>query len=163
MEELSQNTNDQVQFLTFTVGNEEYGIDIMKIREIKGWTQSTRLPNSPTYMCGVINLRGAIIPIFDLRARFEMGNTEADQKNVIIILSVGERIIGILVDTVSDILNALSSAIKPAPNMDIDVHKQFIEGLISHEERMVVLLDIDKLFDDQIIESSFDATTEKNN
>jgi len=95
---------EQLQFLTFTVNAEEYGVDIMTVREIKGWTEITHLPNSPEYMRGVMNLRGLIIPIFDLRARFKRELTEASVKHVVIILAVRERNIGILVDTVSDIL-----------------------------------------------------------
>lgn len=137
----------QVQFLTFTVGKEEYGVDIMKVREIKAWSDATRLPNSPEYMRGVMNLRGLIIPIFDLRCRFNMGKTDATEKNVIIIIAVGKRIIGILVDTVSDILTTDSESIKPAPKMET-VDDEFLNGLISIEDRMVALLDVDYLFNE---------------
>src|SRR3954471_20136663 len=90
------------QFLTFTVMNEVFGVDIMTVREIKGWTETTRLPNAPEFMRGVMNLRGLIIPIFDLRTQFHRGLTDATAKHVVIILAVGERNIGVLVDTVSD-------------------------------------------------------------
>lgn len=140
------------QFLTFTVGNEEYGVDIMTVREIKGWTETTRLPNAPEFMRGVMNLRGLIIPIFDLRTRFNHGLTEATAKHVVIILAVGERNIGVLVDTVSDILDVNSEQIKSAPAADEQIDSAFINGLISLDDRMVVLLDVDHLFDTKHID-----------
>src|SRR6185369_8463900 len=104
------------QFLTFTVMNEEFGVDIMTVREIKGWTETTRLPNTPDFMRGVMNLRGLIIPIFDLRARFSRAQTEANSSHVVIILALEERNIGILVDSVSDILTVPTTEIKPTPD-----------------------------------------------
>jgi len=139
--------NTTRQFLTFTVDGEEYGVDIMTVREIKGWTETTRLPGSPDSMRGVMNLRGLIIPIFDLRSRFGHGQTDATAKHVVIILAVGTRNVGILVDAVSDILNATAEQIKPAPQQETAIDADFISGLISLESRMVVLLNIDQLFD----------------
>ena len=135
------------QFLTFTVGSEEYGVDIMAVREIKGWTETTRLPNAPDYMRGVMNLRGLIIPIFDLRMRFHRGVTEATPKHVVVIMAVGTRNVGILVDTVSDILNVTADQIKPPPSTDLQVEAAFINGLISLNGRMVVLLNAENLFE----------------
>lgn len=134
------------QFLTFTIGHEEYGVDIMTVREIKGWTEITRLPNSPDYMRGVMNLRGIIIPIYDLRARFTGELTKADVNHVVIILSVAERNIGILVDSVSDILTIDTSEIKAAPDFDSQIHTDFITGIVSPDNRMVVFLSVEKLF-----------------
>jgi len=136
------------QFLTFAVMGEEYGVDIMTVREIKGWTEITRLPNSPEYMRGVMNLRGLIIPIFDLRARFRHELTEANAKHVIIILAVKGRNIGILVDAVSDILTVNDGDIKTTPEMETNAATDFISGLISLENRMVVLLTVEHLFDE---------------
>jgi purine-binding chemotaxis protein CheW len=148
------------QFLTFTVAGEEYGVDIMTVREIKGWTETTRLPNAPLYMRGVMNLRGLIIPIFDLRTRFHHGLTEATPKHVVIILAVAQRNIGILVDAVSDILDVSTDQIKLAPNVDSGAESQvdsaFISGLISLENRMVVLLNIEHLFDVQSLTTTLD-------
>ncbi len=141
-----------MQFLTFTIGEEEYGVDIMKVREVKGWSETTRLPNTPEYMRGVLNLRGIVIPIFDLRMRFGGGMTEAKEKHVIVIMAVGDRIAGVLVDTVSDILSTNSNEIKAAPNTEIPVDDQFVTGLIAVEERMVVVLDMEKLLDASLIE-----------
>ena len=142
------------QFLTFTVERETNGVDIMTVREIKGWTETTRLPNAPEFMRGVMNLRGLIIPIFDLRKRFNRGLTEATPKHVVIILAVGERTIGILVDTVSDILDVNADQIKPAFTADTQVDAAFISGLISLEDRMVVALSVEHLFDMQHVEKA---------
>lgn len=153
----SRETGEQAsvprQFLTFTIGAEEYGVDIMSVREIKGWTETTRLPNTPDYMRGVMNLRGIIIPIFDLRMRFNHGLTDATAKHVVIILAIGTRNIGILVDTVSDILETTSDAIKPAPERANQSESECVTGLISHEERMVVLLDLNHLFSTNPLDS----------
>lgn len=133
------------QFLTFTIGSEEYGVDIMTVREIKGWSDTTRLPNTPDYMRGVMNLRGLIIPIFDLRARFSGELTNATPKHVAIVLAAGERTVSILADTVSDILTVGMDDIKPAPEYETAVDQRYVTGLIAVENRMVVILDIEKL------------------
>ena len=140
---LAQKTDmaEQCQFLTFTVGDSEYGVAIMSVREIRGWTDATRLPNRPPYMRGVINLRGSIIPIFDLRCRFMGDLTTAHPKNVIVILSVEEKLIGLLVDAVSDIVTVTPHDIKEAPQQDdIAIDNRFIDGLLSVHDRMVIIL-----------------------
>ena len=142
------------QFLTFTVSGEEYGVDIMTVREIKGWTETTRLPNSAECMRGVMNLRGLIIPIFDLRARFKHQLTDANAKHVVIIMAVGERNIGVLVDAVSDSLSVSEGDIKPTPELESGADSDFISGLISLEERMVVLLTVGKLFGNELLQST---------
>lgn len=136
---------DGRQFLTFTIGGEEYGVDIMLVREVKGWSETTRLPNSPEFMRGVLNLRGVIIPIFDMAARFGLGLTNATDLHVIIIMAVGDRTIGILVDGVSDILTVGGDEIKPAPNRDTGIDDQFVDGLIAVQDHMVVLLNMQQL------------------
>jgi len=135
------------QFISFTIGDEEYGVDIMAIREIKGWVPTTELPNTPTYVRGVINLRGAIVPIFDLRARFGGGDTEASARHVIIVVSVRARVVGILVDAVADIITITSTDIQPVPELEHKSDIGFLAGLVSVEGRMVALLDLDRLFD----------------
>lgn len=140
-----QNSAEQVQFLTFTLGEEEYGVDIMMVREVKGWSDTTRLPNMPAYMRGVLNLRGIIIPIFDLRARFTGVLTEATEKHVVVILAVGSRTIGLLVDTVSDILTVNTADIKVAPENQTQAPEKFVSGLLAFDGRMVVLLHIEVL------------------
>lgn len=135
------------QFISFTIGDEEYGVDIMAIREIKGWATTTALPNSPSYMRGVINLRGAIVPILDLRARFVGEPTEASARHVIIVVTVGNRVAGILVDAVADIIAVAADAIQPVPQLDQAAKAGFLAGLVNVEGRMVALLELDKVFD----------------
>jgi len=143
--EVQVSENNIRQFISFTIGDEEYGVDIMAIREIKGWTASTDLPNTPHYMRGVINLRGAIVPILDLRARFGRGITEASARHVIIVVAVGARVAGLLVDAVADILAVAASDIQPLPQMD-RTESGFLTGLVTVEGRMVALLDLDQVF-----------------
>lgn len=135
------------QFVSFRIGEEEYGVDIIYIREIKGWIPVTPLPNSPDYMLGVLNLRGVIVPIFDMRCRFGLGNTESTPLHVMIIVAVGERTMGILVDAVSDILTVGASQIMDVPDLDQRGDRKFLRGLITHDEHMVALLSLEKLFD----------------
>ncbi|MBC7907235.1 MAG: chemotaxis protein CheW [Rhodospirillaceae bacterium] len=137
---------DTRQFISFTIGDEEYGVDIMAIREIKGWTATTELPNTPDYMRGVINLRGAIIPILDLRARFGAGVTDAQARHVIIVVAVRQRVVGILVDGVADIITVAVGDIQPIPELDHGDTADFLTGLVTVEGRMVALLDLNTLF-----------------
>ncbi len=140
------NTNEE-QYVTFTVGNEEYGVNILSVREIRGWTPESRLPNLPDYVRGVINLRGIIIPIFDLRARFGGGTTEVTKRHVVVVVQVGERTRGILVDAISDILAITHDQIKPPPTLESTmVESQYLSGLFTAENRMVTLLDVARLF-----------------
>lgn len=145
------------QFISFTIGDEEYGVDIMAIREIKGWTASTELPNTPEYMRGVINLRGAIVPIFDLRSRFSGGLTQASARHVIIVVSVHDRVIGILVDAVADIITVSAADIQPVPELDHHDHSGFLTGLVTVEGRMVALLDLHQLFDIELVADAITA------
>jgi len=141
------------QFITFTIGEEEYGVDIMAVREIKAWTETTHLPNTPEFMRGVLNLRGLIVPIFDLRCRFGMGLTEATKMHVVIIVQVETRMVGVLVDTVSDIIRIGSAEIQEVPRMDRNIDDEYLSGLVTVHERMVALLDVELLFSAKSIES----------
>ncbi|WP_237152696.1 chemotaxis protein CheW [Oryzibacter oryziterrae] len=134
------------QFISFRVGDEEFAIDIMAVREIKGWTATTVLPNQQNYMLGVLNLRGTIVPIFDLRCRFGRGLTQATATHVVIIVSVDDRIVGLLVDAVSDILTVNAVDIRPVPDMEQTVDSAFLSGIIPVGESMVVLLSLENLF-----------------
>ncbi len=138
--------NSSRQFISFTIGDEEYGVDIMAIREIKGWTPMTALPNTPPYMRGVINLRGAIVPILDLRARFSAALTDASPRHVVIVVAVGARVAGILVDAVADIITVPTDTIQPIPQLDSGGANGFLTGLVTVEGRMVALLDLDRVF-----------------
>ncbi|OOZ38585.1 chemotaxis protein CheW [Solemya pervernicosa gill symbiont] len=137
------------QYLTFVLGEESYGVDILRVQEIKGWTPVTRIPNSPDYLRGVLNLRGTIVPIIDLRMRFNMDNVEYTPVTVVIVVSVRsetrERIIGMVVDAVSDVLSVSAEDIRETPDFGGAVSTEYIRGLASVADQMVMLLDIDKM------------------
>ena len=133
------------QFITFTLDAEEYGVDIMMVREIKGWTETTALPKAPPHVRGVINLRGVIVPILDLRARFGMGMTTPTPMHVVIIVHTGSRTSGLLVDAVSDIISVEPQAVRPVPEMGMPIEDQYLDGLVALNERMVTLVSLDRL------------------
>ncbi|MCP5145805.1 MAG: purine-binding chemotaxis protein CheW [Gammaproteobacteria bacterium] len=137
------------QFLTFILGNEEYGVDILRVQEIKGWDKATPIPNTPDYIKGVINLRGTVVPIIDLRSCFNIGPTEYGKTTVIVVVKVlgakGERTMGFVVDGVSDVYTVEKSKLKPAPDFGGNVSSDFIRGLVTVDEKMVILLDVDQL------------------
>lgn len=140
-------SGDVKQFISFRVGEEEFATDIMAVREIKGWTETTTLPNQPDYLLGILNLRGTIVPIYDLRCRFGLGLTTATRTHVVIIVSVLERTVGLLVDAVSDILTVRADAIRPIPDMERQGTTQFFSGIITVNDSMVVLLSLEALFE----------------
>lgn len=137
------------QYLTFSLANEEYGVDILRVQEIKGWTPVTQIPNAPSFLKGVLNLRGTIVPIVDLRMRFNLKEIEYTPTTVVIVLSLltegRERTFGIVVDAVSDVLNIATADIRPKPDFGTVVDADFINGLATVDEQMVMLLDIDRL------------------
>ena len=133
------------EFLSFRLGGEEYGIEILKVQEIRGWEQPTSIANTPAFIKGVINLRGIIVPIVDLRLKFNLGEAKYDEFTVVIILSVAKRVVGAVVDAVSDVLSLAPAQIKPAPEFSAALETQFITGLGTAEERMLILLDIERL------------------
>ncbi|GMR19947.1 MAG: chemotaxis protein CheW [Gammaproteobacteria bacterium] len=137
------------QFLTFLLAEEEYGVDILRVQEVKGWTPVTCIPQSPEYVRGVLNLRGTIVPIIDLRMRFNIDTVEYTRTTVIIVISVesedSDRVIGVVADGVSDVIDVVQEKIKSAPDFGTKVHTDFISGLATIDEKMIMLLDIDKL------------------
>lgn len=137
------------QYLTFSLAGEEYGVDILRVQEIKGWVPVTVIPNTPEYIRGVLNLRGTVVPILDMRMRFHLEQEEYTAVTVIIVLSVktddGERVIGIVVDSVSDVLSVKQDDVKPTPDFGTRVNTEFITGLAAVGEQMVMLLDIDRM------------------
>lgn len=141
--------NGSNQVLTFTLGMETYGVDILRVQEIRGWSPVTRVPQSPPHVLGVLNLRGSIVPIVDLRMRFRLEQAEYTAITVIIVLSVetthGRRDLGVVVDGVSDVIDINAADIKPAPDLGSQVNTEFIHGLMTVGENMVMLLDIDRL------------------
>ena len=133
------------QYITFTLDAQEYGVDIMMIREIKGWTATTALPQAPPYVRGVINLRGIIVPILDLRARFGMGVTSPSRMHVVIIVTTAARTTGLLVDAVSDIISVEPNAIRAVPSMGNMKEDSFLAGLVPLGDRMVTLISLEAL------------------
>jgi purine-binding chemotaxis protein CheW len=133
------------QFITFLSGQQEFGANIMMIREIRGWTETTPLPHAPDFVRGVINLRGVVLPVVDLKAMLGRGLTEANPKHVIIVVKTGDRTIGLLVDAVSDIMTVTASDIQPTPELARDSNGAFIDGIAVIEQRMVTLLSMEKL------------------
>ena len=144
---------DGEQYLTFQLADEEYGVEILRVQEIRGWERVTRVPNSPVYVQGVVNLRGSIVPIFDLRLRFGLTAQEYGEDTVVIVLLAkredgGMRSIGVVVDGVSDVLNATATDISNTPEFGAKVSTEWISGLATARDKMIMLLDVDKLFDE---------------
>ena len=133
------------EFLTFRLGKEEYGIEILKVQEIRGWEQPTSIANAPHFIKGVINLRGTIVPIVDMRIKFNLGDASYDTFTVVIILNVMGRIVGMVVDSVSDVITLMGEQIRNSPNFSSSFDTQYITGLGTVDERMLILVDIEKL------------------
>lgn len=133
------------EFLVFTLGDEEYGIDILKVQEIRGYDQVTRIANTPAFIKGVTNLRGVIVPIIDLRVKFLQENVTYNDNTVVIVLNFSQRVVGIVVDGVSDVLSLTNDQIRPAPEFAVTLSTEYLTGLGSLGERMLILVDIEKL------------------
>ena len=133
------------EFLTFRLGAEEYGIDILKVQEIRSYEQPTRIANAPSFIKGVVNLRGVIVPIVDLRVKLACETVEYNSFTVVIVLNVKGRVVGAVVDSVSDVLELGAGTIKPAPEMHTAVDTSFITGIGSVNDRMLILMDIEAL------------------
>ena len=133
------------EFLTFRLGGEEYGIEILKVQEIRGYDSITQIANTPEFIKGVVNLRGIIVPIIDMRIKFRLGNADYDQFTVVIILNVAGRIMGIVVDGVSDVLTLEAEQMRPTPGFGSIIDTEYIMGLGTVEKRMLILIDIEKL------------------
>ncbi|MBS0298517.1 MAG: chemotaxis protein CheW [Proteobacteria bacterium] len=133
------------EFLTFRLGNEEYGIEILKVQEIRGYDAITQIANAPEFIKGVVNLRGIIVPIIDMRIKFKFGNVDYNQFTVVIILNVAGRVMGIVVDGVSDVITLTMEQMRPAPGLGSVIDTEYILGLGTVDERMLILIDIEKL------------------
>lgn len=129
--------NDALELISFRIEEQEFCLDIMAVREIRGWTPATPLPHSPHFVRGVINLRGAVLPILDLKARLGLGVAEPSARSVIIVVHIGKRLVGLLVDGVSEILAAERTMIQPTPNVGCDSVSRFVRGIIAMEGRMI--------------------------
>ena len=142
------------QYLTFMLAGEEYGVAILKVQEIKGWDRVTRIPHTPDYVLGVINLRGAVVPILDLRRRLGLGNVEFGPTTVVIVVRVdngsGERTVGMVVDAVSEVYNVAAAETKPPPDVCGNVNTVFVKALATVQNRMLILLDMERLIGDSI-------------
>jgi purine-binding chemotaxis protein CheW len=133
------------EYLTYTLGPEEYAIDILRVQEIRGYEQPTTIANAPPFLKGVINLRGTIVPIVDLRIKFNVGVVEYKPTTVVIILNIGTRVVGIVVDSVSDVTMLRPDQIRPAPEFAATVDAKYINGLSTLGERMLIVVDIERL------------------
>ncbi|MDE2184128.1 MAG: purine-binding chemotaxis protein CheW [Alphaproteobacteria bacterium] len=142
---VNQTGQDRRQYITFLATGQEFGADIMMIREIRGWTETTALPHVPAYVRGVINLRGMVLPVIDLKARLGLGMTAATAKHVIIVVNAGDRTVGLLVDAVSDILTVSTSEIQAVPDMVHENQNEYVDGIAVLDGRMVTLLSMTKL------------------
>lgn len=157
-EQIDQNDVDTVddQILSFVLGGEEYGVDILRVQEIKGWENTTAIPNSPDYVMGVINLRGSVVPIIDLRVRFSLDDVTYNDSTVVIIVrsqdeTGNEKIIGLVVDGVSDVHSMNKTELQAAPNMAGTIHTDYVQGLATVSDKMVIVLHVDFLINDGIL------------
>ncbi len=149
MDKFDTTTTATREYLTFRLGGEEYGIDILKVQEIRGYDHVTRIANSPEFIKGVVNLRGVIVPIVDLRLKFALGEAKYDAFTVVIILNVANRVVGAVVDSVSDVLEMAAADVKPAPEFNAMMGANYITGLGTVKqgdiERLLILIDIERL------------------
>ena len=145
----NKNLDNAAQYLSFALGKEEYGVDILRVQEIRSWEPVSRIPNVPFYEKGVVNLRGSIVPIIDLRERFRFKFAEYTPLTVVVVLQTSDgdksRTMGVVVDSVSDVITVDKKKIQDAPDFGTKISNEFIKGLVSVNERMVMLLDVDKL------------------
>jgi purine-binding chemotaxis protein CheW len=147
-------TADSDQFLTFTIQGEEYGIEILRVQEIKGISKVRPIPNAPGYIKGAMNLRGTVVPIIDLRSRFGMEEAEYNQFTVIIMVSVGAKVVGLVVDAVSDVLNITKEQIEDTPDIGGEIDVSFFRGMGKIGEKLVLLLNIDRLLAGERLEAT---------
>jgi purine-binding chemotaxis protein CheW len=134
-----------IQFISFAIGDDQYGVDIMAVREIKGWSDITHLPKQPEYVRGVLNLRGAIVPIVDLRCRFGQGLTETTPLHIVIIVQIGGRQVGLIGDRVLDIVSVDAAQIQPVPRTTQGATTDFLSGLVTNDNTMIALIDLPNL------------------
>ena len=144
-ETFSANASASRELIAFRIGEQEFCVDIMSVREIRGWTPATPLPRAPGFMKGVINLRGAVLPIIDLGARFGLRTSEPTARHVIMVARIGSRTVGLLVDAVSDIITVTDGQIQPTPDVACDQVKTFVRGIFAIEGRMISLVELDRV------------------
>jgi purine-binding chemotaxis protein CheW len=144
-DDASGSASDLTELISFAIGDDQYGVDIMAVREIKGWSDITHLPKQPDYMRGVLNLRGAMVPIIDLRCRFGQGLTEATAFHIVIVVQIGASLVGLLADRVLDIVAFEASKIQPVPQIAENAQTDFLCGLLTVEDGMIAMIDLPAL------------------
>lgn len=158
----TSNHEEYQEYLTFVLGSENYALDIMTVKEIRGYENVTKIANSPPYIKGVLNLRGDIVPIIDLRIKFDVGAVTYDEFTIVIMLNVGDRIVGIVVDEVSDVIKVGDEEVKPPPEFGIAFDSTYLHGLTTINEQMIILVNIQKLISSNelgLYEASSNAET----
>ena len=152
------------QYLTFILGEEEYGVNILRVQEIRGWESATSIPNTPEFILGVINLRGTVVPILDLRIRFGLANSDFNATTVVVVVKVeqksGERIVGMVVDAVSEVYNISEEMMRETPDLGGAISTDFVKSLANVDEKMIILLDVDLLVEKGILENIRDKKEE---
>jgi purine-binding chemotaxis protein CheW len=138
-------TSERLELTAFRIGEQEFCLDIMAVREIRGWSSATPLPHSPEYVKGVMNLRGTVLPIVDLAARLGLGAVEPTARHVVMVVRINQQLVGLLVDAVCDILTVTHSMVQPAPDIGCETLKGFVRGLITVDNRMIAWIDLDRV------------------
>jgi purine-binding chemotaxis protein CheW len=147
-------TQGNRELIAFRIGDQEFCVNIMSVREIRGWTPATPMPHAPAYVLGVINLRGAVLPIVDLSARLGMKEAEPSARHVIIVAQVRSRVVGLLVEAVSDILTITDENIQPVPEVSSDLEKQYARGILAIDKRMICMIELESLFSEKESEAA---------
>ena len=142
------------ELIAFRIGPQEFCVDIMSIREIRGWTKTTALPRSPAYVCGVVNLRGAVLPIVDLSSRLGFASADPTARHVIIVAQIAHQQVGLLVDAVSDIITVTDAEIQPTPDVASELVKTFVQGILAIDGRMISLISLDHVLPDVQLEAA---------
>ena len=142
------------ELISFRIGAQEFCVNIMEVREIRGWTPATALPQAPAFVRGVINLRGAVLPIVDLAARLGFETSEVTERSVIIVAQIGEQVVGLLVDAVSDILSVTDDVIQPTPDVGSDTAKTFVRGLLAIDGRMITMIGLERILPELDLEAA---------
>jgi purine-binding chemotaxis protein CheW len=145
------------ELIAFRIGDQEFCVNIMSVREIRGWTQATPMPHAPPYVMGVINLRGAVLPIIDMSARLGLKPAEPTARHVIIVAQMKSKVVGLLVEAVSDILTITDDNIQPVPEVSSDLEKQYARGILAIDTRMICLIELDALFPEKAHDKESEA------
>jgi purine-binding chemotaxis protein CheW len=156
--EASETNSINQEFLTFTLGEENYGLDILTVKEIRGYESVTKIANAPAFIKGVINLRGEIVPIIDLRIKFSVGSATYDEFTIVIVLHIHNRVVGIVVDGVSDVVSLDKDQLRPPPDFGVAFDSRYLLGLATINDQMIILVDIDELISSEEM-GLFDTNT----